>query len=156
MTKIVLIITLSICLYSCESRQTDKLDESSKTVKSLIDSIANKLNQTENFDDFINKFYSDTNFMRTRLILPLKGKRTTMTENGTEIADWSNINMKSIGSYKDVVNEAKDMKLKHTFEKTDDIIIEKIFVENSGFSVKRVFELRDKKWYMTEYNVTYI
>jgi hypothetical protein len=112
----------------------------------------------ENFDNFIYKFYSDSVFKRTRLILPLKGKLTTMAENGmdTKTNDWTNIKMKSIGSYDEAVKESKDLNLTHEFEKKDKIIIEKIFAEKSGFSVERVFELRNNKWYLTEYYVTYI
>ena len=155
MTKTFLIAILTVCLFACKNRPADNTDSLNKINQN--DSIDNKLNQTENFDDFISKFYSDTVFMRTRLILPLKGKLTTLVDGMEQkTQDWTDIKMRYIGSFDEVVKEAKDMDLKHKFEKYLNKIIERIFVENSGFSVERVFELKNNKWFMTEYYVTYI
>jgi hypothetical protein len=52
-------------------------------------------------------------------------------------------------------DESVKLKSIHEYiEKGNEICIEKIFIENSGFSMERKFILRERKWYLKEYNIS--
>lgn len=129
------------CMFACQNISSNKSNESQKIYE-----------KKESFEIFINQFYSDSIFQKSRIILPLEGVINEWDENDSVVkSDWKNrkisiTNFETIQKYKP--------NTKHSIEKGNEVSIEKIFIENSGFSMERKFILRERKWYLKEYNIS--
>lgn len=106
----------------------------------------NKTLKDEPFDSFYVQFHADSVFQMERIKFPLPGINTD--EMGTDNSEY--------------VWEAEDWEMHYDMnldttefiiEKniTDSLAIEKIYKENTGFSVERTFKKLDGKWFLVYY-----
>jgi len=123
------VIIVSFVLTSCHSTR-----DNFKADKSII-------NQVENFDEFYNRFHSDSIFLISRLKFPLKGG----PDRGDGQDEWTKDNWLLL---KTKIYDVDTTQYKVSYEKHEKSFIEKVWLENSGFSFKYSYELIDKKWFL--------
>ncbi len=100
----------------------------------------------ENFDEFNARFHKDLAFQLERIAFPIGGKSI----DGAKQHDWNAKNWKML---KTPVLEKSEMKeYKHSLQKTDDLVVEKYWIDNSEFKVERQFKRIKRKWFLTYYN----
>jgi hypothetical protein len=156
--QIISIQCLPILLMSCNFKG-NTVDNKVKSCDTLI---------TENYDTFLNKFYSDSIFQISRIIFPL------ISETGTEIEkkineekdpnaevdttkfiphDKNNWIMLSDNVFNnDSVAIIDGVKYKRRFYKTDKFIEERIlYADPEQEMVFMKFQLINKKWYMVDF-----
>ncbi len=133
-----LFLLAAIVIIGC----TNAKEEASKTLQK--DSI-------ENFTGFYDAFYKDTNFQNSRIIYPLKGEIKSWDENDKPNTETWPLGEKIIVVSKEaLLNEYKN--LKTTLEKMNSSVIEKLWIEQSGFYIEREFILKSGKWYLNRYD----
>ncbi len=101
---------------------------------------------SENFDQFYDRFLTDSSFQMSRIHFPLPGINTAAMEASDEedsIYYWS----------KDEWIMLKKPQLDSSmYERkitvTDTLAIDEIFMENAGFYFKTVYEPIRKKWHL--------
>jgi len=99
----------------------------------------------ENFDEFYNRFHTDSLFQMARIKFPLEGKKT----------DWEGENKwseKNWVTLKTRIYDIDTSKFKTDYKKTDDAFIEIFWLEDSGYSSEYKFNLIRKKWYLVYAN----
>jgi len=52
--------------------------------------------------------------------------------------------------------QSTDNNIKQSFVKDRDYIIEKLYIDNSGFFMERTFHLNKGKWYLKKYDISNI
>ena len=104
-------------------------------------------NQSENFEEFNLRFHTDSIFQMSRINFPIKGKSI----DGFEKHNWSIKNWKFLSSPV-TENDSIIAGYKHSLNKTDDEIIDKIWIENSGFKTERKFKRINGKWFLVYYD----
>jgi len=97
--------------------------------------------KAENFDQFYNRFHNDSMFQISRLRFPIEGAR--VTSNTSE--KWTRKNWQMI---KTKVFDVDTKQYKATYKKTEDTFTERVWMENSGFSIECRFKLIDGKWWL--------
>jgi hypothetical protein len=106
---------------------------------------------SEDFSFFYSRFYSDTNYQNARILKPLKGTIKSWNDDFIKEEGWDN---------KKVTVTAKEkfmqiyINLKTDLIKKDTIVIEKYWIEQSGFQVERKFILKSGKWYLFSYDIS--
>jgi len=111
------------------------------------------LNQTvsEDFSFFYSKFYSDTSYQNERILKPLKGKIKVWDDDTVKEETWDNKKVtvtpkeKFLQIYKN---------LKTDLIKKDTVVIERYWIEQSGFLVEKKFTLKYGKWYLYSYDIS--
>jgi hypothetical protein len=111
------------------------------------------LTDNEDFDFFIEKFYSDSIFQFSHIIFPLKGEEidggnytpddiadTNETEKKVWVKDDFQRMIPSIKDYPDKYNRE--------ITKTNDTVTEKIYIPNSGYYEIRTFIRKENKWFL--------
>jgi len=105
----------------------------------------------EVFDEFYRKFHTDSSFQLSRIDFPLKGYKRTGNEN-PDINDgkyyWKKKNW--IVHKKFDLDDNSIYKQDKVFK--DTLVVDKIYIENSGFSIERHFKLIDCKWKLVYYS----
>ena len=112
-------------------------------------------NTVENFDEFLIRFYSDPDFQKSRIAQPLEGKILEWHETeDMEVvtSTWQEGEPEIISDYEAIKSEIENVK--HDISKTENSVIEKIYIENSGFFMDREFRLIDGKWYLCKYDIS--
>jgi hypothetical protein len=139
--KLFLLITLLFsCSLSCKNQNSNKSVE-------IIQG-----EETDNdFESFYKKFYSDTAFQKTRIVLPLAGEILEWEEDSVIKDDWTSRKI-YVTSYDTILKYQQNARL--ILEKTNGICVEKIFIENSGFQMERKFVLNGSKWFLMEYKIS--
>ena len=105
----------------------------------------------ENFDSFYQKFHEDSAFQISRILFPIKGvKFDVMNYNpldSNKIVEfiWTKENW-------DIHKKITDSTIKIETVKTDTVVKQHIYIENSGFQVERDFKLMSNKWYLFYYS----
>lgn len=141
MIKYFFMIIINAFLFACQNNSSNKSCDYKKS---------NDTN--EKFEVFINQFYSDTIFQKSRIILPLEGEILEWDEKDSVVkSDWTNkkinlTNFETILKYKP--------NAKHTFVNGNETCTEKILIENSGFLMERKFILIVRKWFLKEYKIS--
>ena len=103
-------------------------------------------NHSENFEEFNCQFHSDSIFQLSRINFPIEGKLI----EGFEKQNWTSKNWELM---KIPVSEKSSLpNHKHSVRKTDGILIEKFWIDNSDFLVERRFKKIDGKWFLIYYN----
>ena len=103
---------------------------------------SNKANiLVENFDEFYNKFHSDSTFQKSRIKFPLKGQK--VDSEGTH--SWSKTNWVLM---KVKIYDVDTATYKVDYHQLEKVFTQKIWLEDSGFSSEYRFELIDRKWYL--------
>src|SRR5690606_30502836 len=107
---------------------------------------ANKTSHDEPFDKFYVQFHADSAFQFERIFFPLPGINTD--EMGTDdreyhwkAEDWELHYDMNLDTTEFIVEK----------NISDSLAIEKIYKENTGFSVERTFKKIDGKWFLVYY-----
>ena len=98
-------------------------------------------NKEEDFSEFNNKFHSNPDYQLSRVDFPIKG----FFVEGEEEKSWTKENWKL---HKTQVGETKEGKYQVDLIKKKNLVIEKIWIENSEFYVERRFKRIDGEWYL--------
>ncbi|MBU0473244.1 MAG: DUF4348 domain-containing protein [Bacteroidetes bacterium] len=96
---------------------------------------------SENFDEFYNKFHSDSLFQLSRVKFPLGGKSI----QGVDQSEWTKDNWQMM---KAKIYDVDTSEYKVFYKKTENEFIQKIWIEDSGFNLEYRFELIDNKWFL--------
>lgn len=114
---------------------------------------------TEDFGQFLKVFYTDSLFQMSRIVFPLKGERNidvpiTATNvmgdsiiDGWEKKEWRMLTDTYFPS-KDTVITIDNERYVRKIKKGNETAVIDTYIEDSGFSVKEVFALKKKKWYL--------
>ncbi len=109
------------------------------------------LTVSEDFSFFYTKFYSDTSYQSKRILKPLKGTIKAWDDDVVKEESWDNKKVtitpkvKFLQVYKN---------LKTDLIKKDTIVIEKYWIEQSGFQIEKKFILQSGKWYLYSYDIS--
>lgn len=95
----------------------------------------------ENFDSFYDKFHKDSLFQISRLKFPLKGG----PDRGDINEEWSKENWHML---KTKIYDVDTTQYKVSYEKHEKSFLEKVWIEDSGFSFEYKYELIGKKWFL--------
>ena len=110
----------------------------------------------ESFDLFYKRFYSDKDFQKERIQLPLEGGIKAWSEsNDTTIIfeQWTSQSLVGGVSNKDSLIKYYP-NVRWNIEKKDTVVFEKYWLENSGFFINRNFRLVHNKWYLYLYEIS--
>jgi len=126
-------ILFMLCILGCQT----------KTTVQEISNPANTPLKAENFKAFNTRFHNDSVYQLNRIKFPLEGKYV----DGLEQHSWAKNNWKM---HKTPVSQTSPgPEYSHIYEETaDTLIIEKLWIENSGSNFERRFKLIDGKWYL--------
>jgi len=139
-----LIFTSSIFIYGCNSNDSQKQD--SHIVDTFKISDTTNKEAEENFEIFYKKFNNDLQFQNSRIKYPLKGEYYDgeMGDNQSDITYYW-----SLKDSLDFENLNLNMELYDIQRiKKEDLVIEKIYIKDSGFISELHFKLINKKWYL--------
>jgi len=75
------------------------------------------------------------------------------TENSIVETTWEGRKI-IVTRFEEIKSSMKDVK--QTYIILQESIIEKIYIENSGFSIERTFQLQKERWYLTKYDIVNI
>jgi len=95
----------------------------------------------EDFDRFYQKFHADSVFQLSRIKYPLGGYRA----DGVDEYKWTKGN---IPLMKTMIYDVDTTIYKVTYKKTESQFIQKVWLENSGFSSESRFRLIKNRWYL--------
>jgi len=111
------------------------------------------LNQTasEDFSFFYSKFYSDTSYQNERILKPLKGTIKAWDDDVAKEESWDNKKV-TVTPKEKFLQVYKN--LKTDLIKKDTVVIEKYWIEQSGFQVEKRFILQSGKWYLFSYDIS--
>ena len=124
-----LFISTSLLITNCKSVDVN----SKKNVPSTASS--------EDFNTFYNRFHEDSAFQMSRIKFPIQG----MYIDGNEEKKWDE---KNWGLMKIKIYDVDKKQFKVYFKKTKKVFVQKVWIENSGFSSECRFKLTNKKWYL--------
>ncbi|MDQ6529949.1 hypothetical protein [Flavobacterium sp. LHD-85] len=127
---------------------TSKVKQESDLNYHKNDSVAKfvKEEQPESFEEFNKKFHSDSLFQVSRVDFPIEGKHVA----GFEQYNWTRKNWQFQAI--PVAEKTEIGEYQHSLVKTDTLITEKFWIDNSGFEVERQFKLIKNKWVLIYYN----
>jgi len=114
-------------------------------------------NKVEDFNEFIKLFYSDSSFQKSRIKFPLKGihyRNNGMDFESKRISIWKKeewMFLKNIFSNNDSITVIDRDIFKRRISKTNTLVTENIFLENSGFNRLLKYALKKGKWYLIYY-----
>ena len=114
-------------------------------------------NKVEDFNKFIQLFYSDSSFQMSRINFPLKG--THYRNNGGDfelkkLSNWKKEEwkiIKNIFPNKDSITVIDRDTYKRRISKTNTLVTENIFIENSGYNRLLKYAIKNGKWYLIYY-----
>ena len=96
---------------------------------------------TEDFDRFYDRFHTDMEFQLSRVHFPLGGYRA----DGIQEAKWSKDNWPYM---KVRIYDVDTSLYQVSYHKTDREFVQKVWLEDSGFSSEARFILIKKRWYL--------
>jgi len=112
-----------------------------------LDTVSAKKNiVVENFEEFNKNFHSDSLFQVSRVDFPIEGKHVS----GFEQYSWNRKNWQFQAV--PVAEETEMGEYQHSLVKTDTLITERFWIQDSGFEVERQFKLIGNKWFLIYYN----
>jgi hypothetical protein len=136
MWAFIAIIAFSIFFTSCKSKAGNIHVE---------DSESHSKKQAESFDEFNQKFHSDSAFQLSRIVFPLSGE----TKDGWKSIEWT---AKNWELHKEPVKkEFQSSEFRHKYLRTDTSVFEKYWIDSSGVLIERKFLLKEGKWYLLYY-----
>lgn len=96
----------------------------------------------ESFENFNTRFHTDSLFQLSRIKFPIGGQFV----DGFERHEWT---IENWDLHKEPVSGKKLKGFEHTITKTDTTVVEKIWIENSGFNFERKFKIIEGQWFLT-------
>ncbi len=146
---------IAFCSYSVQvaAQKNKRLHEFQKENRIIT------IQETEDFRQFLKEFYTDSLFQVSRIVFPLKGERNidvpiTATNvlgdsiiDGWEKKDWRMLTDTYFPN-KDTVIIIDTERYVRKIKKGNETAVIDTYIEDSGFSVKEVFALKKKKWYL--------
>lgn len=138
--KLGIIFTVIIFFVSCnKGKKIEKsgLENPSKKVEKKL---------AENFEEFNKKFHSDSIFQISRVDFPIEGKYVS----GFDQHYWTKKNWEF--QIIPVSEKSMSEEYLHSLVKTDSVITERFWIQDSGFEVERTFKLINNKWFLVYYN----
>lgn len=139
-TKFCLIGVLIIA--SCNMEQKGNTAENEKKeVQSVVQS-------PEKFNDFYVKFYADSVFQISRVVFPLPGDNSDgyNPEEPEKEYFWKKEEWLLLQT-----PPVNDTIYKKTLDVKDSVAMEEIIIPDSGFRIKRKFQLKEGQWFLTNY-----
>jgi hypothetical protein len=117
----------------------------------------------EDFGQFLKVFYTDSLFQMSRIVFPLKGERnidvpiTATNVLGDSIIDgWGKRDWRMLtDTYfpnKDTIITIDNNRYVRKTKRTNKSVVIDTYIEDSGFSVKEIFALKKKKWYLVYFS----
>jgi len=113
----------------------------------------------EDFDQFSKAFFTDSLFQMSRINFPLAGPHSLnvgSTFGDSIYSEWKEENwvmIKKLFQNQDSIIKIGQNVYKRRINKTDSLVEERIFIENSGFEELQKFVLKDGKWYLSYYSI---
>jgi len=120
---------------------------------------------SEDFDLFTKHFYSDSIFQMSRIEFPLKGLYNEPVESTMsnpigdtilyvwERKNWTIVKTSFINNKDTSIQDSYGTKHIRRIKKNSTEVIDSVYIEDSGFITVRKFKLKDKKWYLTYYEI---
>ena len=140
MRQYTLIPILSLCLLSCIDGDSGKAGAVGASQTTLT------ADTTETFATFNERFHRDSAFQISRIAFPIGGHYAEAEHSHA----WTAKNWELL---KEPVSETPDTtEYRHNIQKSDTTVIEKYWLENSGFKTERHFKKIDGKWFLTYYD----
>lgn len=140
MIKIYLVLTgLILFGFSCTTAPIEKPIEEQKSLLPI---------DNEDFDLFYKHFHTDSIFQLSRITFPLDGYYIGENYNPDEKKSdfhWT----KSNWEIHEIIEDNGDFKI--DLQKSDSLIVETIYIPNSGFEIIRKFKLIKKEWFLVFY-----
>lgn len=143
-TVILILVTL---MAGCDMRESAPIHQKSNTYDTLMAT-------SEEFDLFYIKFYQDSIFQISRICFPVGGVIKYWNENNDPniiIEKWQESKMPIISSKETLLKHYNN--IESSITKADSMVIEKHWIENSGFSIERRYKLIYNKWYLVYYDL---
>jgi hypothetical protein len=111
--------------------------------------------KTEDYDEFIDRFYSDSVFQQSRVSLPLDGKILEWDNEEDVVVESNWLDREPEITGYETVKVTVEGSLQ-SFIRQQDSVVESIYLENSGFLLVRTFVLKSGCWYLTRYDISYL
>jgi hypothetical protein len=144
MKNIFLITFVSLLWGACGTKGASS---NNTTVSQPANTISQPSNLNEKWDEFFEKFVSDSVFQHSRIKFPIRGKE--VHSEGEE--EWTAANFGFIQKFKlPADNKPEDWTVKA--EQNGNMGIYSIVLNNSGLSVNIIFELQNGQWFVVERN----
>ena len=109
----------------------------------------------EDFNIFYKKFYADSTFQINRIVFPLKGYNQNLHDLYEEMKNDENVKKQPESYFTQkgelgflVAPPLEDTTYRFELKKMDTLVIEKIWIEDSGFLVEKRFKPIDSKWHL--------
>lgn len=142
--KFMIPIMLCLIIISCNNKKNFIFED--------LNNKNSNIQAAEDFNLFYTKFYIDTIFQKQRILKPLKGTIKSIDEDDKLIEESWLKNKITITAKEEFKKVYKN--LKTDLIKSDTLIIEKYWIEQSGFSVEKKYILNSGKWFLYSYNIT--
>lgn len=113
----------------------------------MVDAEANQIdtNSEETFDSFNERFHNDAAFQLARIAFPVGGGYA----DGVTSYEWTAENWQLLKE--PVTERPATTEYKHSLQQIKTTVIEKYWIDNSGFLIERHFEKKGGKWFLTYY-----
>lgn len=145
-------------LFSCNYE--DRIQKKDKASNLEKNQVGGALFRKESFETFFTKFHTDSSFQLDRIKFPLLGYTNDYEVEGIQRLDKDTV------IYQQPINiqwQRGSWKLHHPLEDTNTYkiekryldsttIIERIYIPNSDFDIKRIFNIEKDKWYLIYYS----
>lgn len=150
MKHLILIILFTFFIISCKrTKENVKLSVKYEVVQKSNDSTSNN-DETNYFEDFLQKFISQKNFRNNRINFPLKGYNSDNDPRDNYSWTKEEWEFYSIDDF----NYYENKNIISQIIKKDSVSIWRLYKENSGYDINYHFELKQKKWYLVYYSYT--
>lgn len=148
-SNILLILCSILTLNSCTLKKEKDFcaNKSGENIKSI---------PNENFDEFNNSFYSDSLFQISRIIFPLVGEvngsdSIVSDEHKLKKEDWVILKNNYFKNGNDTAFVIHGEHFKGKMHKANKMVVQEVYIENSGYKSEMKFSLKNGKWYLTDY-----
>lgn len=107
----------------------------------------------EDFDEFIDRFYSDSVFQQSRVSIPLDGEILEWDNDEDVVVESNWLDREPEITGYETVKVTVEGSLQ-SFIRQQDSVVESIYLKNSGFLLVRTFALKSGCWYLTRYDIS--
>lgn len=134
--KIIPLISFALLMCSCAAPEAHKIEDVIQNTSST-DTI-------ESFDTFYTKFHTDSAFHMSRIKFPLSG----YSDDCGEQTNWTPENWRV---FKVPITEIDTNEFKVSRKSLPNEVMEKVWLEDAGFSIEVKYQLIEGKWYLKHY-----